>query len=243
MSSTEHTCLRWAGMSAVAGALVQLAQSPAAGAYPHNGSDGAAFLAWGLPGRRMEILGIGWAVGWGLLLQFMILLGVAYTRRAGRTTAAVKVMTYNMICVTTVQVIAPALDIAFIHMARHHPGFGTGQAERDLITLLWGACNILATLSMFQLSLVWVAVFAANHRWPLLPPVLGRWGTAGVAVLCVAAAGSLFVPSGPWAPGSLFAVALWFGVYAWIIAAGVIFLRRAGLHAPRPDSGTRQSVP
>ncbi|MCI3928095.1 hypothetical protein [Streptomyces sp. AN091965] len=231
----ERTVLRRAGLLGViplivVGVALIMGRFP----YPDDNVDGHEYLAYMLPRRLGEVQAILWSVLALSAVMFVAVLALAYRqnethvqREKGVALSRVA-MVAGAVMFAVLQFVLAALYEGATLFARGYPGFGSDPSDTRLITFVWGVINSTYTLSCLAMALVFLAIASANRASPLLPRALGGWAAITVAVVNVAAVGSVFVTTGKWSPGSICALGLQAApTFLWMATAGAVLQRRA----------------
>ncbi|RJO70911.1 hypothetical protein D5S18_27410 [Nocardia panacis] len=230
---SERYHLRWAG---VVGLLplpamiigFAIGQFP----WPDDNLGGRTYLNYELGNHFGEIGTLVWLTLTGASVVFVWLLGIAYLRHARTVTLSGVAMIGGAAASAGTAVVFASSFVTIAITGRGYPGFAQGDERADLMvmTYSWNLTEICFALNTALLGLIWCAVAAAHRRdAAVLPAPLGR-AAALVAVIDLTSLVSLFVPTGPWSPGSVLNVLPGAAAtYIWIMVAAVILMRRNGL--------------
>jgi hypothetical protein len=189
--------------------------------FPGDNSPPEKILHYTLSHRTVEIQSLLWFVMLAAMLVVFLLLALAYHEREKRLTLWVLLLAAAATCFVLAQLMALAVYLVIPLFFR---GFAASAPAPALADYSWDMANAIFTTSFVFGGLAWWAVFMANRSRPILPPALGRYGAAVVALLCFAGQSSLFFDSGPWSPTSTLSFLLTgsFPTLIWIFLLGVL---------------------
>lgn len=208
--------------------------------YPDVNLDGREYLDYTRKAGQPQVL-LYLLAGTALLL-FAICLGLAYCERAGRTTGAALTIWLSMTAFTASGYVAGGLLGAITLVRQGFPSFGTTAADLNLTTFTWAVMNMTYLVAFPLLGITWCAIAAANRAHPLLPAALGGGSAVTVGLINFAALLSVFVPTGPWSPGSVYFFLLQGGsTFGWLAITGFVLVRSASPShgANHPEGSSR----
>ncbi|MFE3261842.1 hypothetical protein ACFXPS_41745 [Nocardia sp. NPDC059091] len=199
--------------------------------WPDDNLDGHVYLDYELPRHFGEVGTLVWLMLTAAQVLFVWLLAVAYIRQSGRITMSAMVMVGGGATSAATALVFASTFLTIAVMGRGFQGSGGGLDHPALMVIAysWNLTEICFALNTVLLGLIWFAIAAANRHHRILPAGLARAAVA-VGVIDVASLVSVFIPTGPWSPGSVGnvlpgAVA----TYVWIMVGAVTLLSRHGL--------------